>query len=99
MAAVRAANKAAGHHWFEPATLRFFGSRIGGTLYGCRYFVTSEFTGFERSARGYTIRQVNQDGTIDSVSELCEFATRSQAIAAVKRMLRDNTTLERQAAE
>jgi hypothetical protein len=100
MAAVKAANRAAGHHWFEPATLRFFGSRVGGTLYGCRYFISSEFTGFDRCARGYTIRQVNDDGTIDTVGGstdgLCAYQTRSQAVAAVQRLLR---TSHAQAAE
>ena len=38
---VKAANREAGRHFFDPATMRFFNSRVHRAVYGGRYFVTS----------------------------------------------------------
>jgi hypothetical protein len=62
---VRAVNRDAGSHWFDPDTLRFFGSRIGDTLYGRRFFTSSEYASFDRRGRKYTVRVVLPDGSID----------------------------------
>lgn len=86
---VRAANKARGHHFFEPGTLRFFRSRIGSELHGGRYFITSEqFVGSSgRGARLFTVREVKPDGSCATVGEFQAYATRSQALGAIKRLL------------
>jgi len=73
---IKRANVAAGWHFFEPGTLRFFRSRIGETVYqgpGGVYFVTSEQ--FEdsrgnRAERLYTVRQFFPDsGKVETVGE------------------------------
>lgn len=66
-------------YWFSPDTLRFFGSRIGRTLYDGRYFLTSEQRDHE-SPRRYTIRQAMPDGTIETVGEFQAYATRAEAL-------------------
>lgn len=83
---VVAANFARGHHFFERETMAFFRSRAGSTLYGGRYFITSEqFDSF--SARRYTVRVANDDGSVDTVGEFQEHATRAAAIRAAERLV------------
>jgi hypothetical protein len=56
-----AENRRSGFHWFSTDTMRFFGTRLNRSLLfkgpGGVYFVTSEWTGFNRDRRGYTVRQ------------------------------------------
>jgi hypothetical protein len=73
MEAVKRANEANGYHWFDAETTGFFGSRYGRTLYGGRYFVSSEQdrSGFGElgsawgGERRYTIRIARDDGSIE----------------------------------
>lgn len=83
---VRRANERAGHHWFEPETMRFFRSRVGETLYGGRYFVSSE-KGPDGSRR-YSVREAKADGSISTVGEFQGFPNRRQAIAAIRSILK-----------
>jgi len=83
---VVAANAAIGNHWFDPATKRFFRSRIGSTLYGGKYFVSSEQFD-DDSPRLYTIRCVYPRGSIGTVGRFQEYASRSDAIRAIKHLL------------
>lgn len=79
---VKRRNAKLGNHWFEPSTLRFFGSRVHDSLYtaGDRaYFVTSEKPPHGR--RAYSVRRANPDGSIDTVGEFCGFNTGRQAHA------------------
>lgn len=89
---VRLKNRQAGKFFFEPATLRFFRSRIGLDLYGDRYFVTSEqFVGSDHvaHARRYTVREVKPSGDIDTVGEFQAYASGAAARRAIQRMLRE----------
>jgi hypothetical protein len=79
---VKAANKAKGHHWFAKGTMEFFASRIESGVIGGRYFVTSEKTGFDDETRAFAVRVANDDGSIDTVGEFQEHATRDAAVAA-----------------
>jgi hypothetical protein len=82
---IKAANKAAGLHWFEPATMRFFKSRILTTVYGGRYFVTSEQG--PNGVRAYSVREVAEDGSsISTVGEFQGWATAPQAKREAKRL-------------
>ncbi|MGO9964460.1 MAG: hypothetical protein ACLPUG_13680 [Acidimicrobiales bacterium] len=90
---VKRANREAGYHFFDKDTCRFFGSRIGETLYAGRYFITSEQQPGWRPCgsgwvhehpRGWTIREAHQDGSVSTVGEFQEFATRSAALAALR---------------
>ncbi len=85
---IREANRDAGFHWFDPETLRFFGSRISESTFDGRYFVTSEWDGFDHAARLYSIREAMSDGQVDTVGEFQEYATRAQALAGIARLKR-----------
>ena len=87
MGQVRKRHADKGGHWFSPDTLRFFGSRVGGTLYGGRYFVTSEYTGFDKTGRAYTVRETDAEGEISTVGEFLGHGTREGAIRAIRKLL------------
>lgn len=83
MAAVRAANADAGGYWFDPATLRFFASRVGDTIYGGRFFVTSEQDRHGSAwdgERRYTVREALAGGRIETVGRFGMFGTRREAV-------------------
>jgi hypothetical protein len=86
MADVRQANKDAGYHWFDSSTLGFFGSVIGRTLYGGRYFISSEQG--PNGIRAYTVREVEADGGIETVGDFQQYETAAQARAAIKQLLK-----------
>lgn len=83
MAAIRKANADAGHHWFEPDTMRFFRTRVHGGPYGGRYFVTSEQADDE-SPRMFSVRAAFDDGGIGTVGMFQQYATREAAEAEAR---------------
>jgi len=97
---IKQANKDAGlhgvipAHWFEPASMRFFGSRVHATTYGPDsvgkvYFVSSEYTGFEREQRAYTVRVFEPaNGSVSNASDFNEFSTRAAAHRAAANLAR-----------
>lgn len=76
---VERANRAAGKHWFDADTRRFFGSRIGDNLYGGRFFVSSERKGFDTSARAYSVRVALDDGEIADAGEFLDHVSSGSA--------------------
>jgi hypothetical protein len=82
MSDVRHANKALGHYWFHRDTLRFFKSRLESELIGGRYFVSSERG--PHGPRMFTIREVNPDGSIDTLGDFMAFKTCSAACDAIR---------------
>jgi hypothetical protein len=85
---IKRANKEAGHHFFDPDTMRFFGSRVSGELVAGRYFITSEHD-FYGTKRLYTLRVANGDGTVDTVGEFQKYATLAEAKRALKALGQD----------
>lgn len=83
---VKRANRLSGNHWFEPATMRFFGTRHGWKLYGGRYFITSERYSMCADRR-YTIREALPDGSIETVGTFLGYRTRASAIRGVRHLL------------
>lgn len=81
---LRSCNDRRGHHYFEPGTLRFFKSRIGETIYGGRYFTTSEQG--PNMPRRYSVREAMPDASVQTIGEFQAFATGAQAIAAARRL-------------
>ena len=56
IADVKQANKDAGYYFFSRDTMQFFGTRIESALYKNNTFITSDYTGFERNNRAYSVR-------------------------------------------
>jgi len=83
---IKDANQAAGYKFFEPDTLRFFDSRVSSEVYGGRYFITSEKSGFSSTIRAYTVRRANDDGTITTVSGFLQFPTAAKARTFARRL-------------
>jgi len=88
---IKQRNRERGHYFFEPASMRFFRSRVGSwTLRGEDdrvYFVTSEqFVGSDRHphARRYTVRAMEADGVVNTVGEFQAFATLREAKRAAQ---------------
>ncbi len=88
---IQAAMRSRGSHWWDPGTMKSFGTRPVGPVYqgpGGVYFVTSDYTGFDRSARAFTVRRFDAEAcqihtTDDGVSG---FASKRQAQAEAKKL-------------
>jgi hypothetical protein len=80
---IRAANERAGQHWFSPSTMRFFRSRIGRTVIGGRFFVTSEQY-HDGSPRLYTIREALEDGSVETVGGFQAWRSSRDATATAR---------------
>lgn len=82
---IQRAARETGSHFFDADTMRFFASRVLSGVYGGRFFVTSEKTGFDSTARAYTVREFMPDGSIETVGEFNDYATSAQARGAAQR--------------
>jgi hypothetical protein len=87
--AIKQAVRATGSHWFDPSTMRFFGTQILPTVYqgsGGIYFVTSEQPPHGR--RAYTVRQfvpkTTDIKTIGDVSSMTRRAAMKNARTLAK---------------
>lgn len=86
MAHLRRAVTGSGSHFFDRDAIKFFNSRIGSTLYGHRFFVTSEAMDYD-SPRVYSVRWVGRytDDTCLQIDRFeTKFSTREDAIAFAK---------------
>ena len=79
---IRKANEKAGHYFFSEGAMRFFRSRVHDEVYGAGFFVTSEAAPDE--PRFYTVRFAQPDGSITTVGEFQQWASRSAAHATAK---------------
>lgn len=91
---VRAVNEAAGQYWFEPATMRFFRSRVAGHGYAANdrpdvvFFVTSEKG--PGGVRRYSVRVALDGGrNIETAGEFRAYASGQGATAAAIRYAAD----------
>jgi hypothetical protein len=86
LAAIRRANKASGHHWFSPRTMRFFKSRVFRTVYqgtGGVYFISWESQDGIDGA--FSVRQFNPGtGGVRTHGEVMSFKSRRAASLAAK---------------
>ena len=86
MGDVKSINEKKGFYFFSKDSMKFFNSRIGSTLYGDKFFVTSEK--YSTEPRKYTIRVFDETtGNIGTVSEFQEFRTMSAAVSYIKKYL------------
>ena len=85
---IRHANAAAGQHFFEPGTMRFFASRVLPAVYdgpGGVYFVTSEKG--PDGVRRFTVREFQRDtGDVRTAGEFQAFGSRAAAQKEAKRL-------------
>lgn len=96
-------NKAEGHYWFTPETLRFFDGRIESSSNEYGLFVTSEQFHDHRGnsePRRYTVRQFRHDtGQVETVGEFQEYASfdgASRAVAELTERAEGLSTLDLQ---
>jgi hypothetical protein len=87
MTEVRQCNDLYGYHWFERDTMRFFKSRVGNTVYGGKYFISSEQREWN-TPRRYTVREALETGNIETVSEFMQYATWQGAYDRIQTILR-----------
>ena len=83
---IKKANEEAGQHWFSEGAINFFNSKFGRRIYGGRYFISSEAYDYN-APRRYTIREAEEDGTVNTVGEFQEFDNHSQALNRIHQML------------
>lgn len=88
--AIKDAMRAAGSHWFDPDTMRCFGTVVLPTVYqgpGGVYFVTKDDQYRRELPKRYTVRKYNPvDNDIDTVGELNAHATADDAKQEARRM-------------
>lgn len=79
-----------GSHFFDSDTMRFFRSRVLRTVFGGRYFVTSEQFVMRAYAgpRRYTVRAVTSDGNVTTIGEFQAYATARDAAKAARALAR-----------
>ncbi len=92
--AIKDAARAEGSHWFDPSSMRFFGTRVLPEVYqgpGGVYFVTSEQP--PHGPRQHSVRSFDPaTAKIGTVGELASM-TRRQAVLAAKRAALGNAGL------
>ncbi len=81
---IKSLNKRNGGHFFERSTMKFFASKICETVYGGRYFLTTEKTGFRDKTRCYTVRRASDSGDVTTVETLSKYADKAEAVRVVK---------------
>jgi hypothetical protein len=79
---LKALNKANGGCWFEPAEMRFFGTRIESEIIRGKYFVTSEQREHD-TPRKFSIRSFDDKGDIDTIGKFHSFNSKADAVAAI----------------
>jgi hypothetical protein len=81
---VRAANAAAGHHFFDSAAVGYFDTVVETELMRGRLFVTSEqyHSPGHDGERRYTVRYAMDDGSIENVGLFQQYAGIGEAVTA-----------------
>ena len=80
---VKKANKAVGHYWFSPDTIKHFASRVETPIMGGRYWVESTRNA-DDSDREYKLCAASDDGVVgylhDDKRNILRFASRTEAL-------------------
>lgn len=86
--AIKEAARLAGSHWFDPDTMRCFGTRVLPTVYqgpGGVYFVTEDDQYRRELPKRFTVRSFDPaESDVGTHGELSAFATADAAIEAAK---------------
>lgn len=98
MAEIKSANLRINHHWFDKGAMRFFDTRIETGVIKGKYFITSEqyhdsgCHGWSCNRNGscgprlYTIRIAFSDGSVDTIGDFQQFATKRDARKTINRL-------------
>ena len=84
---VKRANKARGHYWFSPATVKSFKSRVETPVQGGFYWVEST-TNYNDTAREYLAVGCSPDGDIQYLHGAQRFATKASAQRIIDAILK-----------
>lgn len=74
-------NEKNGGCWFEPATMRFFGTKIESGIICGKYFITSEQP--PRGPRAYSVRSFDDQGDVSTVGEFAHLPSKTAALFAI----------------
>lgn len=93
---IKERSQQAGNHFFDKETMEFFDSRIGRSVFGGRYFITSEqFHHSDGShPRKWTVREAHDNGDITTVGEYQQYATSHDAVKAAQTLAKELTDAE-----
>jgi len=91
---VKRENEKRGGCWFEPATMRFFGTRFESELIGGQYFISSEKRPDSNEPRLYTVRRAEPDGSVETVGEFQGHQTWAAAFQAIRDIRQPIVTVE-----
>jgi hypothetical protein len=98
---IQEANQGAGFHWFEPDTMRCFGTRVLPEVYqgdGGVYFVTEDDQYRRELPKVFHVREFNPDNgscwTTTFDGKPAEFATLQEAIEAARDKAGTNATIQ-----
>lgn len=83
------ANDRSGFLFFSHDAMRFFKSRINPTIYGGRYFITSERYGDERV---YSVRECTDGGSINTHHSLVP--SHKEAVKLAKELAKEDAVVE-----
>lgn len=89
IAAIKAANRANGGHWFDKATMEFFDTRVlDGVIGGCLFVSSDRAPG---GVRAYTIRQTEPSGDVHTAdgTEFMGYETAVRACNAARKLAED----------
>lgn len=85
-----------GSHWWDRDTMASFGTGVVSDVFqgaGGIYFVTEDYTGFDRRNKAYTIRSYNPETKqIGKSGQLCGWSDLDEAEAEAKRLAGDDAT-------
>jgi len=90
---MKALNKAAGYHFFDRATIRFFNSHVVSKLYNNELFITAEQC-WNKKNFFYTIRRFNSDSSIVNMGDFQQYTSLSTVRKEARRLSRISKTLE-----
>lgn len=86
MAELRKKSLSSGNHFFSPANMKFFSSKVETSLIAGRYFITSDRN--HRNEKAFTIRMAKDDASILTVGSFGQFKTKEDAKNYLKKLIR-----------
>lgn len=89
---VQAINEMVGMAFFDKSNMRFFNSKLHGSLHENRFFITSERYP-DHIDRRYTVRCMNHQGRIETIGKFYEITTYDQALQQLRDIIVQHHTI------